>query len=730
MSLDQLDLRGLSPVYVLPTHMTADDLHSTEDQLIEHGASLTYDAHEARLFLSAATSKKRVEYDLRTRKLWIKEIPQTSPEAKREPEDSLAERPKKRSRRESLTTIHSSAGNAADISQNDATESETESDSHAEANEKSMAPPVNVSDIQNSPIVIRDSSSESDAGHKTASRPKFTVNRQEAVPKTPPRIDSGLDPSIDTSASVIRVLRLSWFGESLKASKILPFEPYVIYEGISVQRPPKPASPQDEPAERPTTPPQQIEASQNAESPSSIMERARADAGISGSGRGPSHFAPAPHGVRRFRNQHLTREHRFDKSHHQEELELLEQTTSEFEGSASDMPPAPEWVTKGIQYACQRSTPANPPNDDFIKELTKIKKARLLTGDEIGVRAYSTSIASIAAYPHAFKSPREVLRLPGCDIKIANLWAEWKNTTKIRAAEEAESDESLRIIGLFFDIWGVGDKTAREFYYDKGWKDLDDVIEYGWKDLSRVQQIGVKFYEEFQNPIPRAEVESIAAVIKEHAIKVRDEGIELLIVGGHRRGKKESNDVDVIVSHRDLRKTLHLAKDITRSLEGAEWITHTLLLAETMTDRGQSTLPFKSRGVASHGVGFDTLDKALVVWQDPHWLTKEQDLKHDPTAKNPNIHRRVDIIISPWRTVGCAVTGWSGGTTFQRDLRRYAKNVKGWKFDSSGVRDRSTGEVVALEGTDGVTGSMVDAEKAVFAGFGLVYREPWERWTG
>jgi len=729
MPLDPLDFSGLAPIYVLPTHMTADDLHSTEDQLVEHGANLTYDANEARLFLSAAATKKRVEYDLRTRKLWTKEI-QSSPVAKRESENTLTERSKKRRRRHSLTTIHSSAGNAADISQDDATESETENDSHIEDAEKKIISPMKPSKVQSSPIVIHDSSSEAEADHIVKSRPKFTTDREDIVRETPPRIDSGFEPPLGSSSSIIHVLKLSWLDESLKANKILPFEPYVIYEGLSVSRPPEDTSPKAVLDERPTTPTAQVETTKFVESPSSIMERARADAGISGSGRGQSHFAPAPHGIRRLHNQHFSREQRFDKTHHKEELELLQQTTSEFEGSDSDMPPAPEWVTKGTKYACERSTPANPPNEDFMKELTKIKKARLLTGDEIGVRAYSTSIASIAAYPYAFKSAREVLRLPGCDIKIANLWIEWKNTGMIRAAEEAETDESLRIIGLFFDIWGVGDKTAREFYYDKGWKDLDDVIEYGWKDLSRVQQIGVKFYEEFQNPIPRAEVESIASVIKDHAIKVRDEGIELLIVGGHRRGKKESNDVDVIVSHRDSRKTLHLARDITRSLEGEEWITHTLLLAETMTDRGQSTLPFKSRGVASHGVGFDTLDKSLVVWQDPHWSTKDEDLKRDSNTRNPNIHRRVDIIISPWRTVGCAVCGWSGGTTFQRDLRRYAKNVKGWKFDSSGVRDRSTGEVIALEGPDGVTGSMIDAEKAVFAGFGLIYREPWERWTG
>jgi len=178
-----------------------------------------------------------------------------------------------------------------------------------------------------------------------------------------------------------------------------------------------------------------------------------------------------------------------------------------------------------------------------------------------------------------------------------------------------------------------------------------------------------------------------------------------------------------------LAKTENLVVDVIASLEEEGWITHTLRVDSTNSNRGQTPVALKTLQVVI-GSGFDTLDKGLVVWQDINWPTKEADLRKDPKAKNPNIHRRVDIIISAWRTVGCAVLGWSGGTTFQRDVRRYAKYLKEWKFDSSGIRSRRTGEIVRLEGPEGVSGSMIDAEKAVFEGLGLAYREPWERCTG
>jgi DNA polymerase IV len=387
----------------------------------------------------------------------------------------------------------------------------------------------------------------------------------------------------------------------------------------------------------------------------------------------------------------------------------------------------PDWVKQGKKYSCERVTPFYSPNDDFIENLKKIKHARELSGDEIGVRAYSTAIASIKAYPHRLKSSREIRALPGCEAKVISLFQEWKASDgRIQEVEIIESDERLKILHEFWEIWGVGPTTARDFYA-KGWRDLDDLVEYNWKGLSRVQQIGLKFYDEFLVKIPRKEVEDIAAIVVEHAKAVRDDGIECCIVGGYRRGKQACGDVDMILSHREHSKTRDLIEDVVRSLEQARWITHTLTLSLAASKRDQQVLPFRAGGEHTGG-GFDTLDKALVVWQDPKWEAPSGQ-EGDPPAKNPNIHRRVDIIIAPWSTVGCAIVGWSGETTFQRDLRNYATKVKHYKFDSSGVRDRTTGEVVDMESVGGVSKTWLEAEKKVFAGLDLEYREPWERCT-
>lgn len=648
------------------------DLHQLEDRLADFGAQVTYNITEAKLVIGKVATKRRTVVELRSRRLHTDDV---TPET--------AEPPAKRQK--------------TDVT--DDTEV----------------------------IEISDDSTTDDEGGEVKETAALSVDNLQG----------------DT----VKVIRMEWLDDSLKAGKLLPLRQYLVYEGKPIKEPLNspnaPTSSQRIPSPLYHKSSSMTPASNPLNRGQSILERAKADVyPNTASSQTSLATTTINRGYRQFGDRTFASSDQSSQfSHHStSKAALLQQTTSDYEGEpSSDIPPPPDWVTQGIKYACQRSTPANPPNTPFIAQLKSIRLARILTGDEVGVRAYSTAIAAIAAYPYRITHPKEILQLPGCDAKIANLWIEWKNNgeTTVAAAADAEQDETLRILRTFYDIWGVGATTAREFHLDRGWRDLDDVIEHGWHSLTRVQQIGLKYYDEFKAGIPRLEVERIAAVIHTHANHLlRDHPggpVELALVGGYRRGKPFPGDVDLILSHRALAATANLVDALVRSLERAGCITHTLLLSLHNTARGQSVLPYRAAStmIGPKSVGFDTLDKALVVWQDPDWPTRDADLAADPKAKNPNPHRRVDIIVSPWRSVGCAVAGWSGGTTFERDLRRYARNVKGWKFDSSGVRDRRTGEVVLLEGEEGVGEGegWVEAEKRVFEGMGLVWREPVERCT-
>ncbi|KAJ5187024.1 hypothetical protein N7449_010018 [Penicillium cf. viridicatum] len=637
------------PIFILPMHLSLEELDEVEGRLIDYGGRLTYDIAEAGLVLGKVGRAKRAALELRTRGVWTEEL---IPSSASKLTTGSSEPPIKRRRTDQYDWT------------------------------------------KDVPVEIIDLSTESE-GEDGATNRHDTSKHLVPEKKVEPIEDS------------ITVLKLEWLDTSITSGKCVSQDPFIVYHGRKIPSPP------------PTT---KAENKQDflQQNSNQIIERAKQDAGLP-TPRTP----PADHIHARGSKEPP------DGPSQRPRPTLYRQTTSEHEKEETNPPPQPGWVRDQVVFACLRSAPLHPPNEDFISQLVKIRKIRELTLDEIGVRAYSTSIAALAAYPHPIQRPSEILALPGCNAKIADLFAQFQqhgdcdhadDDGNVAAADALETDPMLRVLNSFYQIWGVGAKTAREFY-QRGWRDLDDIVEHGWNTLSRVQQIGVKFYEELQEGVPRAESEGIAAVIRDHAGRVRPEdgggdGIECVIVGGYRRGKELSGDVDIVLSHRDDSVTRNLVVDVVASLEAERYITHTLSLHLTSSLRGQQALPFDGDDTRE----FDTLDKALVVWQNPHFDATTGDNGHK--GKNPNIHRRVDIIISPWRTVGCAVLGWSGDLTFQRDLRRHAKKARSLKFDSSGVRDRNTGRQVDLE-HDGQTWE--EREKLVMEGLGVGWRPPEER---
>ena len=720
----KLDL--FPPIFVLEVHLTDIEISIVEDQLHQAGASLTYDLKEARIVLGAIEKERRARFELRRGGVEFTEFPPKYESVAESTTENIIQARKRR--------FH---------------------DQQTKANKKHQPLDYGQNEDQTA------NESKSDTGWDTASvsLSEFSLPVSQTSPT--PRwslTDEAQDcPNAEAPpqnlSSILEVVNLRWLKNSIEHGRPEPFEPYTVLRvwrgpssvdeaSVSIAKAPSPT-----PGEKITLVTQANKS--NDDFAEEIFQRAYQD---------PRPKLPRNHRRDRVKDE-ATRDfagrsfapsakNRFQLSR---PTHLLHETTSEHEeADECPLPPMPQWITDHLIYSCQRSTPFSSPNDEFIGLLQKIKHARLLTADDIGVRAYSTSIAALKAYPYKLTSPREILVLPGCDSKIATLYSEYRDNGIIRAAVDIDNDPILQVLGLFYEIWGVGATTAREYYYQNHWHDLDDIVINGWKSLSRVQQIGLKYYDEFRFRIPRPEVESIAEMVHSQAQTITDSQTQCIIVGGHRRGNLDSGDVDILITHPNEAFTLGLIDRIVEALEDSGEISHTLSKTLTNTHRGQRPLDVRP---GNGGHGFDTLDKALVVWQKQDWPGKEHDISTNQAqnnleiihaekagrepklihVKNPNPHRRVDIIISPWKTIGCAVAGWTSGTTFQRDLRRYAKKTKGWKFDSSGVRDRATGKWIDLEGwKDPKTrcSSWREAERRVFVNMGLEFFEPWERCTG
>lgn len=89
------------------------------------------------------------------------------------------------------------------------------------------------------------------------------------------------------------------------------------------------------------------------------------------------------------------------------------------------------------------------------------------------------------------------------------------------------------------------------------------------------------------------------------------------------------------------------------------------------------------------------------------------------------VYRRLDIIVCHPRCYITAITGWTGTTTLERDLRLYTSKIKHLRFDSTGLSDEVTRKRIEHESFIWKSGIDVEIlEKNLFQFLGLDYVPP------
>ncbi|KAK9465109.1 hypothetical protein V1512DRAFT_266700 [Lipomyces arxii] len=347
------------------------------------------------------------------------------------------------------------------------------------------------------------------------------------------------------------------------------------------------------------------------------------------------------------------------------------------------------------RYACQRPHPVVCENEELSTIFKKIRDIRDLTSNEVSVRAYSSAIASIRSYPYKIESTDEIKRLPGCGSKIIKLVQEYLDTGAIESETSKLDTPEIQAIQTLSNVWGVGGRTAYEWYHSKGWKSLDDIKNNHFAGLTKAQKCGVVHYDEFLISLNHEEVTFIGEQIARHARAINPDA-QAVICGSYRRGLQTHHDVDIVLSVPNSPPGTHLSllQSLIKSLQKDKYLSEVLTLG------------------GSRGSQRSLLDVALVVWSSK------------PSATSPLKNCRVDIICADWSVVGCTVVGWTGGTTFERDLRMYAK-AKGLKCTNTGITDRNTGKLL-----DTTADTIEEAEKRVFDVLELPYFDPELRNTG
>ncbi|XP_012276350.1 DNA polymerase beta isoform X2 [Orussus abietinus] len=330
----------------------------------------------------------------------------------------------------------------------------------------------------------------------------------------------------------------------------------------------------------------------------------------------------------------------------------------------------------------KRKAPASENNlnhdlCDFLIELANYE--RNVSKNIYKYNAYRKAASVLSGLSTRIKNGEEARKLPGIGEKIAKKIDEFLETGKLRKLENINKDESNVAINLLTRVSGIGPTKAKELY-DFGIKNLDDLRKHENK-LNHHQKIGLKYFDEFEKKIPRNEIIEIEKIIK-HAINELDEQYVVTICGSYRRGKQESGDIDVLITHpsytsedKEEKKKCSLLDRIINVLKKEKLITDTISQGET-----------KFMGVCN--------------------LSTEES----------KCNRRLDIRLAPYDQYYCAVLYFTGSDLFNKNIRKHALEKK-YTLNEYSLKP------LTEEGKP----ENITSEEDIFHILGLPYKDPTER---
>jgi NAD-dependent DNA ligase len=314
-------------------------------------------------------------------------------------------------------------------------------------------------------------------------------------------------------------------------------------------------------------------------------------------------------------------------------------------------------------------------NEQFIDLMEKLANIMLKQGEPFRGRAYQKAQETIMTYPHDIINIDQLKEKPGIGPTILEKLNEYVTTGTLKIIER-EKNNPVNILG---EIYGVGPKKANDLV-DKGIATIEQLRQRQHEVLNDIQKVGLKYYEDILQRIPRSEVQEYKKIFDKDFDKVASASSEsesnMEIVGSYRRGAQSSGDIDVIITSKSPKVFVDFIDELIKE---------------------NIILEVLSRGPT----------KCLVIAKLP----------------SSNVARRVDFLYTSPEEFPFSILYFTGSKIFNTVMRHEALQ-KGLTMNEHGLYKmdgKKKGEKVD---------SVFKDEKDIFDYLGLVYKTPIERMDG
>ncbi|KAJ7658507.1 hypothetical protein B0H17DRAFT_1096959 [Mycena rosella] len=373
----------------------------------------------------------------------------------------------------------------------------------------------------------------------------------------------------------------------------------------------------------------------------------------------------------------------------------VEDAGSDTDNEASRNPgPAPK---RGFTCDNKEVQRRNGPNEFIAKkldELRELHKAKPGQENYWRVYSYNKCIRAVRNHHKPIISLKEARLVRGVGEKTALKIMEIVETGDLRRIKW-ENTADVSIGKLFQGIYGVGQTTAI-MWYAAGCRTLEDLkAGKGGVVLTPAQKIGIQFYDDINDRMPREEAKALFELIKPIALSI-DPKLEIQIMGSYRRSKADCGDIDIMITRCPKDGTTHagILHHLLKALHARKIITEDLAMPEN---------PF----------GDEAIYRGLC--RLPQFGSRR---------------RRIDFLTIPYSSRGAALLYYTGDDIFNRAMRLKA-NKLGYSLNQKGlfagvVRDPRNRSKKTNEGT--LVAS--ETEEQIFKILEVPFQQPHERVRG
>lgn len=186
-------------------------------------------------------------------------------------------------------------------------------------------------------------------------------------------------------------------------------------------------------------------------------------------------------------------------------------------------------------------------NEVFSSILNELSDFMAKKNEHFRSKAYSNAAFEILKHPTPIYTMNDIKQIKTIGATILSKFEEYITTGKVQALESERNDP----MNLFTNIYGVGPAKAKELVC-LGIKTIEQLKAYEPIEelLNSKQVIGLTYYDDILQKIPRSEILEFEAMFREKLMSI-DSDAEFQIVGSFRRGLPVSSDIDIIITNKN-----------------------------------------------------------------------------------------------------------------------------------------------------------------------------------